>query len=79
MSLRPKIMKLMLIINAPCTWRGTLKVDGNHVCIWFNRSSRTIIDINLFLLKTEILVATEYLGAQAHPDNAVNAPSLSVE
>lgn len=79
MSLHPKIMKLMLVINAPCTWRGILKVDGNHVCIWFNRSSGIIIEINLFLLKTEVLVATEYLGAQIHPDNVVNAPSLSME
>lgn len=79
MSLHPKIMKLMLIINAPCTPRGTLKVDGNHVCIWFNRSSGLIIDINLFLLKTELLVSAVYLGAQIHPDNVVNAPSLSME
>lgn len=79
MSLHPKIMKLMLVINAPWTWRWTLKVDGNHVCIWFNRSSGIIIHINLFLLKTEVLVSAEYLGAEIHPDNVVNAPSLSVE
>lgn len=75
MSLHPKIMKLMLIINTPCTW--TLKVDENHVCIWFNRSSGIIVDINLFFLMTE--VTAEYLGTQIHPDNVVDAPSLSME